>query len=167
MPSTEVAVSDLVYIHIDRKKLKARDRYLVVSVEGARRNIHANLLDLSYATHRIGSKELSSTRYPNECRDMTPYPRRSLDAESSGDCDDTHGQAQYQGVGFPEPPHVPVELSTPAQRLDESLNAPVEYASSASGIHQDAECPDEVPEVPRRSQHKPRKPKWFADCETN
>ncbi|KAI0243119.1 hypothetical protein LSAT2_008376, partial [Lamellibrachia satsuma] len=39
LPSTEVAVGDLVYIHADRTKSKARDRYLVVYVEDAWYNI--------------------------------------------------------------------------------------------------------------------------------
>ena len=165
LPSTEVAVGDLVYIHAYRNKSKARHRYLVVPVESACCNIRklfgSHLRNTSYRVKRYECYKM-----PNDYRDMTPYPHRSFDAESLSDCDDTHGQAQYQDVEFPEPPPVPVELSTLAQRLDESHNASVEDAISASGI-QDAECADEVPEASRRSQRKPRKPKWFAGYETN
>lgn len=71
----------------------------------------ANLLYHSCLMRLIGSKDLSTTRCRNDCRDMKAYPHRSLNAESLSDCDDTHERAQDQDVELSEPPHVPVELS--------------------------------------------------------
>ena len=79
LPSTEVAVGDLVYIHADRNKSKARHRYLVVSVERARCNIRklfgSQLRNTSYRVKRYECYKM-----PNDYSDMTPYPRRSFDA---------------------------------------------------------------------------------------
>ena len=56
LPSIEVAVGDLVYIHADRNKSKTCDRYLVLSVEGATFSVMQH--------NRIGTKDLSATRCP-------------------------------------------------------------------------------------------------------
>ena len=94
------------------------------------------------------------------CPNTTAYPRMSFDT----DCHDTI--EQDHDVEFTDPPHAPVELSTPVHHLDERPVIPVNATNPTSQCHQDADYPNDVPHIPRRSLRQVKKPKWLVDYVT-
>ena len=104
-PSPSIEVGDLVYIHLDRNKSRARDRYLVISVEGAFCNVRKFIgSQLRSTSHRI--KKSECYHVPGDLSE-THSPQRPDD--SSGDEYDRLTQTTP-----PTPPEIPCAISLPA-----------------------------------------------------
>ena len=108
LPSTPVTVGDLVYLHADRNKTRARDRYLVVSVDGQFCNIR-----------KFVGSQLRSTSYRvkmSECYKVaaeishSSHPRIPRDNDSSDD----EIVPSSQPTTPPSQPVIPTAISTPA-----------------------------------------------------
>jgi hypothetical protein len=148
-------VGDLVYLHADRNKSCARDRYLVVSVE-----------DKWCSLRKFTGAQLRSTSYKVRMSDCykvyTPsqkpvYPR-SRDNESSEDEDG--GPQRVQPA--PAVPDIPLELSLPAidcERPRDYLDAGDNAVNDSS--EDENSNPQSVP--PRRSGRTRRPPKHLED----
>ena len=116
-----------------------------------------SVFDRSYATLLIVLNDPSDTPFP-----VTVKTQRSCDTESASD--DTI--EQNHDVGISDPPHVPVELTTPVHHLDERPVTSVDDTNATSHYHQHVDYPGVVPNVPSRSLRQMKKPMWLADYET-
>jgi hypothetical protein len=177
MPAV-VGVGDLVYLHLDGNKLRARDRYLVVSIDN----------EWCYIRKFTGN-QLRSTSYKvkrSECYmvlDQSPVlqshaPGYSMDDELSED-EDLKATSKVPPSLPPEippppkPPHIPQEISLPAQ-YDMCINMPeydTDMQSSDTGqitepvSHGDLQQPEgsDSTELPRRSSRTRKPPKHLDD----
>jgi len=96
-----------VYLYSDRNKSHARCRYLVTAVEGAwcniRKFVGSQLRNTSYRVKR------------SECFKVPSQFERSLPSTHvNPDSEDEPDVAPFVSPGPPDPPLIPLELSTPA-----------------------------------------------------
>ena len=163
-PTPSIAVGDLVYIHSDRNKSRARDRYLVTNVEGAFCNVRKFIgSQLRSTSYRIKMSECYCV--PGDLSE-TPSPRHPDD--SSGDEEDVLPQSTP-----PTPPEIPCAISLPAdQHVPEpeendvsqgpSTSEPVDLSSDHTEETQS--LPSESANQPRRSARQRRRPARYDDC---
>ena len=106
-PSPSIEVGDLVYIHSDRNKSRARDRYLVTSVDGAFCNVRKF----------IGS-QLRSTSYRIKKSECYHVPGDLSETHSPQRPDDSSGDESYflPQTTPPTPPEIPCAVSLPADQ---------------------------------------------------
>jgi hypothetical protein len=97
-----------VYLHNDRSKLHARDRYLVVSVEGDRCNIRkftgSQLRSSSYRVKLVECHAVTGDQ-----TSASPFRRRRNSDASDDEIEDTSPTAPLLDLS-----HIPYVLSTPA-----------------------------------------------------
>ena len=103
-----IVVGDLVYLHSDRNKSKARDRYIVVQVEGTFCNLKKFVgSQLRNTSYRVKTSECY--RIASDCRISTP-------PEFEDDCSSTNDDEQDRSVTPilpPVPPPIPSAISIP------------------------------------------------------
>ena len=178
-------VGDLVYLHHDRVKTHARQRYLVVSVDGdwcsVRKFVGQQLCVTSYHVKR------------SECMKVPSYvidhPRQFDRGEESSE---DESEVVRKPLPPPKPPDIPQALSTPAEshrpanihddilpqshHLDEDIAfSNVDAAISCDHVdinsydvpHNDScSAGDSVSDkVPRQSSRQRKKPAWHKDYE--
>jgi hypothetical protein len=169
--SASIEVGDLVYLYGDRNKSRARDRYLVVSVEGNWCNIR-----------KFTGSQLRSSSYRvklAECYKVaggitevsTPYYYRSPELDVSEDEDEANPSTVPHP---PVPPQIPVVLSLPAQEdlpvgtsVSDSLTnktindsvAPVSTSCNDMGVIND----NVITSLPRRSSRHKQSPRYLED----
>ena len=166
-PTPGIEVGDLVYIHSDRNKSRARERYLVTNVEGAFCNVRKF----------IGS-QLRSTSYrikKSECYqvpgDLSAAHSPQRPDDSSGDEEDPIPQTTP-----PAPTEITSEISLPAdQHVPESedtdfspgpsTSEPVDLPSYHTAERQF--LPSESVNQPRRSVRQRRRPARYDDYVTD
>ena len=113
MPTTpQIDVGDLVYLHNDRNKSRARNRYLVVSVEQLWCNIR-----------KFGGSQLRSTSYrvklsdcykvPNQLVESHAYRNNHHQQHSSEEESDLRSEGESY-LRNQELPNIPPEISSPA-----------------------------------------------------
>jgi hypothetical protein len=169
LAESHIAVGDLVYLHNDGNKLRARNRYLVVSVEESWCNIRkftgSQLRNTSYRV-----KKSDCYKVPDQSLKLKWFPNHQRSAESSDD-------DSAPSVDPPVLPSVPAELSIPGGPtmqpiLDRDSNLtdqieiictpsedlPVSSEDAITGTHTDA---------PRRSTRIKRLPTKFDDFYLN
>ena len=166
-PTPGIEIGDLVYIHSDRNKSRARDRYLVTNVEGAFCNVRKF----------IGS-QLRSTSYrikKSECYhvpgDLSAAHSPQRPDDSSGDEEDPIPQTTP-----PAPPEIPSAISLPADQhvpesedtdfsMGPSTSEPVDLPSDHTAERQF--LPSESVNQPRRSARQRRRPARYDDYVTD
>ena len=104
-PTPDIEVGDLVYIHSDSNKSRARDRYLVTNVEGSfcnvRKFIGSQLRSTSYRIKKSGCYHVPG--------DLSAIHSPHRPDDSSGDEEDPNPQTIP-----PAPPAIPSAISLPA-----------------------------------------------------
>ena len=160
-PTCRIEVGDLVYIHSDRNKSRARDRYLVTQVDGAfchvRKFIGSQLRSTSY---RVKNSECY--KVPGELSETGLRPQD----DSSGDEEDP-----IQPANPPPPPDIPEAISYPAE---EYVPQPGEFSPRPTACSSEDSPPDQVDEMPvvnaeeasqpRRSTRRRRRPTDVMLC---
>ena len=166
-PTPIIEVGDLVYIHSDRNKSRARDRYLVTNVEGAFCNVRKFIgSQLRSTSYRI--KKSECYHVPGDLSE-THSPQRPDD--SSGDEEDPIPQTTP-----PAPPEIPCAISLPADQhvpepedndfsLGPSTSEPVDLPSDHTAEGQF--LPSESVNQPRRSARQRRRPARYDDYVTD
>ena len=172
--SPSIQVGDLVYLHSDRNKSRARDRYLVVALEPPFCNIKKLVgRQLRNSTYRV--KITECFKVPTDTQDTSMLPRQ----------DDTEEEDQYTEIQPPPtPPTIPVAISAPAgdsvlhhateepQRLEElvQIGPPDPQAYDCADKHQDfhdALNNKQSGEQLRRSKRSRRPPSRYEDYITD
>jgi hypothetical protein len=103
-----VEVGDLVYLHNDRSKLHARDRYLVVSFEGDRCNIRKFTgSQLRSSSYRVKLVECHAVT--GEQTSASPFRRRRNSDASDDEVEGTSPTSPLLDLSY-----IPYVLSTPA-----------------------------------------------------
>lgn len=104
-----IDVGDLVYLYIDRNKVRARDRYLVVSTEGDWCNIRKFVgSQLRRTSYRVKMSEC----YKVECG--IRYDPHVLTRTQVNEEDEAETEVDYLSTSQPPPlPTIPPELSLP------------------------------------------------------
>ncbi len=175
-----IVVGDLVYLHSDRNKTRARDRYLVVEIDGLFCNIKKFVgSQLRNASYRVKTAECY--RVPSEFVD-TPITQN--DEDSSGDevvedRQDTQTPSQVTPSSVPAiptpptPPIIPTAISAPLSQCgpgdnegdsDTELYSSEEQSQtkpSSDGYEPDQDAPL------RRSTRERRPPERFGDFVMN
>ena len=132
---TAVEIGDLVYVHTDRDKTCARDRYLVVSKDGEWLNVR-----------KFSGAQLRKTSYrikDTECFKVPPTVTSDHYNENRHVYDDEDSDEDSSNSVQP-PPEIPLEIATPLPLVVENVDrdAPVDENSA---VH-----------VPRRSTVNPQ-----------
>ncbi|KAK3742099.1 hypothetical protein QZH41_007659 [Actinostola sp. cb2023] len=143
--TTRVETGDLVYLYSDRNKSRARDRYLIVSVDGkfcnVRKFVGSQLRSTSYRV-----KTSDCYKVPTELLDIPRHPRPVRYDDSSADEEEplTFNQSP------PSPPNIPDAISTPPTQ-----NMP-EYDDQTPSISESCEIiaqPDHDDATPSANIH--------------
>ena len=166
-PTPGIEVGDLVYIHSDRNKSRARDRYLVSNVEG----------DFCNVGKFIGS-QLRSTSYRIKKSECYHVPGDLSAAHSPQRPDDSSGDEvdPIPQTTPPAPPEIPSAISLPADQhvpesedtdfsLGPSTSEPVDLPSDHTAERQF--LPSESVNQPRRSARQRRRPARYDDYVTD
>ncbi|KAK2548508.1 hypothetical protein P5673_031291 [Acropora cervicornis] len=155
-PTPDIEVGDLIYIHSDSNKSRARDRYLVTNVEGSfcnvRKFIGSQLRSTSYRIKKSGCYHVPG--------DLSAIHSPHRPDDSSGDEEDPNPQTTP-----PAPPAIPCAISLPADQhvpepednefsLGPSTSEPVDLPSDNTAERQF--LPSESINQPRRSA----RPRW-------
>ena len=149
-PTPSIEVGGLVYIQSDRHKSRARDRYLVTTVEGTfcnvRKFIGPQLRSTSYSI-----KKSECYHFPGDLSE-THSPQRPDDA--SGDEEDPLSQNTP-----PTPPKIPCAISLPAdQHVPEQEENEFSLGPSASEPEDlPSDHPEETQSLPSESVNQPRR----------
>ena len=163
-PTCRIEVGDLVYIHSDRNKSRARDRYLVTKVEGAfchvRKFVGSQLRSTSY---RVRNSECY--KVPGELSETRLRPQD----DSSGD-----EEEPIQPAKPPPPPDIPEAISYPAA---EYVPQPGEFSPRPTACSSEDSPPAQIEEMqvetaeeasqPRRSTRHRRRPTRYDDYVTD
>ena len=175
-PATPVQVGDLVYITSDGSKTSARNRYLVVSVDGLWCNVRKftgsqlrstsyrvklsecyRVPDLTETTSNL-SRHYSSASYPEDT-DEEPLTSEHVDEEPTP-------LLTPQSTPSPAPAVVPSELATPPDPQPDIHHVP-ESSPPPSGsmtVDIDAHIPEPTSSPgPRRSSRSTRRPAYLKD----
>ena len=186
-----IEVGDVVYLHSDRNKSRARDRYLVVSIDAPFCNIRKFVgSQLPSSSYRVKLSECF--KVPSEIDDTSPFstPHASDDPADNSD-------REPEPLSLPPPPDIPDAISVPTlqgspqhaasqpaeqsrveQRSSDHAAAPTpanDYAvqapyrdSDPSETLSDSEqsIPSSV-DAPRRSSRPRRPPARFEDFVTD
>ena len=109
-PTNDIKVGDLVFLHADRDKTRARDKYIVTSVSG----IQCQIRKFTKTQFRSKTYDVKiADCYPvlsNSLAQFTPGPIRGLDPPDTSESDtdseaDPHGiPLAYPAPGLPPPP---------------------------------------------------------------
>lgn len=108
----KIQVGDLVYLYSEKQKLRARDRYLVVSVDG----------DWCFIKKFVGS-QLRATSYKvkcSECYRVESEIKTSIGGSGDSECEDdieVSVQSPKCVPCFPNPECVPPVLSLPSDNI--------------------------------------------------
>ena len=170
---TPVAVGDLIYINTDRNKSRARDRYLVVSVDGGWCNVRKFVgTQLRSNSYRIKLSECYKVPEDPNTANLQNKPNR-WDTYSS-DCEEDPLPTRMEPP--PVLPHIPQELILPASAPEAvAIRAPSEYIPdsdfpSATVNTQQELVHENVLDVldvstsgPRRSSRSKKQPKHLND----
>ena len=152
-PADRIAVGDLVYFYSDRNKTRARDRYLVVEIDGAFCNVRKFAgSQLRSTSYRVKTSECY--RVPSEVADFRPSAFND-DADSSAD----EAPPARPAPSPPPPPVIPSAISTPATQavsghadLTTSHDKPCDTKSHpAPGGSSASDSDPDAPPPPRRS----------------
>ena len=113
MPITpQIDVGDLVYLHNDRNKSRARNRYLVVSVEqlwcNIRKFVGSQLRSTSYRV-----KLSDCYKVPNQLVESHAYRNNHHQQDSSEEESDLRSEEESD-LRNQELPNIPPEISSPA-----------------------------------------------------
>ena len=163
-PTCRIEVGDLVYIHSDRNKSRARDRYLVTKVEGAfchvRKFVGSQLRSTSY---RVRNSECY--KVPGELSETRLRPQD----DSSGD-----EEEPIQPAKPPPPPDIPEAISYPAA---EYVPQPGEFSPRPTACSSEDSPPAQIEDMqvetaeeasqPRRSTRHRRRPTRYDDYVTD
>ena len=177
-PSPLIDVGDLVYLHSDRNKSRARDRYLVVAIDppfcDIKKFIGSQLRSSSYRP-----KLTECFKVPSDLADplYAPWQCRGQDSDDEDD-PDNHTSPP------PSLPDIPDAISASAQHLSitPSCVTPPAPAFRADCIMEDTAAQPSCPEDPslekalvsadpdppglRRSSRTRRRPARFEDYDT-
>lgn len=165
-----IDVGDLVYIHTDRNKSYARDRYLVVSVEGIWCNVRKFVgSQLRSSSYRIKTSECF--KVPSSIPSTYRYRPRSTQYDSSDD----EGDSLPEPTPPPQPPVIPFEISTPSTYDVPDLQNPLpacvntQSQDSQTDLNHDADLCVSHPEstLPRRSSRRRQPPPRLGDYVTD
>ena len=177
-PTPLIDVGDLVYLHSDRNKFRARDRYLVVAIDppfcDIKKFIGTQLRSSSYRVKltecfKVPSDLADSLHAPRQCRghdsddedvpDTTPHPPPSLP-----DIPDAIS-ASAQHLSNTPPCVTPPAPSVPADRIMDDTAAqpscPEDPSSDKAVVSADPDPPGL-----RRSSRTRRRPARFEDYDT-
>ena len=106
-PNPTLTIGDLVYLYCDRNKSRARDRYLVVSIDGAwlhiRKFVGSQLRSTSYRVKKSECYKVPTDPYP-------PLPHDSSSARFDTDEDEDDFSPSHQSpqiAATPSPPALP------------------------------------------------------------
>lgn len=173
-----ITVGDLVYLHSDRNKTRARDRYLVVSLEPPFCNIKKFVgTQLRSSSYRV--KISDCFKVPAEMTPPQDPPRTTPDDVTEEDFPPPYqsptpqtisappGQAlQIQHQNVPDQPPIPQAISTPAAQAmsQEDQNVP-DLPEPERLIGEDS-TPSPIEEL-RRSSRVRRPPAHLSDYVTN
>ena len=162
-PTPSIEVGDLVYIHSDRHKSRARDRYLVTTVDGAFFNVRKFTgSQLRRTNYRI--KKSECYHVPGDLSE-THSPQRPDD--SSGDEEDPLPKNTP-----PTAPNIPCAISLPVyqhvpepEENDFSLVPSTSEPADLSSDHTEEtqSLPSEIFNQPRRSPRQRRRPARYDD----
>ncbi|XP_071110370.1 uncharacterized protein [Haliotis cracherodii] len=101
----QIEIGDLVYLHNDRNKTCARNRYLVVTKDGLWCNVRKFVgTQLRNTSYRVKLSECFKVPLWNKTR------VHEANSEDTSDIDDDPPETLHQ---TPETPHIPLEISTP------------------------------------------------------
>ncbi len=115
--SPQVDVGDLVYLRSDHDKSRARNRYLVTSVDGIWCNIRKFIgSQLRNASYRVKKSECFVV--PTQLQN-TPHPQRGRIDDYVSDDEIPVEKRPHP----PVPPRIPTELSTPASSSENTESA--------------------------------------------
>ena len=170
-PTPLIDVGDLVYLHSDLNKSRARDRYLVVAIDhpfcDIKKFIGSQLRSSSYHV-----KLSECFKVPSDLAGplLAPPTRRRHDSDEEDDPDATCCPP-------PSLPDIPDAISASGHPLPDNPQCviPPARASPADPVTDDAAtqppCPDTVPDPPppglRRSSRVRRPPTRFEDYDTD
>lgn len=162
-----ITVGDLVYLHSDRNKSRARDRYLVVSMDPPFCNIKKFVgTQLRSSSYRV--KISDCFKVPADTPSPQDFPRRASTAELTND-------ESLQPSQPPRPPPIPEVISTPGlQPIQlEAQDSPSAPEQSPTEESEDADDDPTLTELPtaqtdlRRSTRVKRPPAHLADYVTD
>jgi hypothetical protein len=175
-----IVVGDLVYLHSDRNKTRARDRYLVVEIDGPFCNIKKFVgSQLRNTSYRVKTAECY--RVPSEFVDT---PMAQNDEDSSGDevvedRQDTQTPSQVTPSSVPAiptpptPPIIPTAISAPLSQCgpgDNEGDSDTELYSSEEQSQtkpsSDGYEPDQDAPLGRSTRER-RPPERFGDFVMN
>ena len=170
-PTPQLEVGDLVYLYSDRDKTRARDRYLVSSVEGAWCNIRKfRGSQLRSASYRV--KKSECYRVPSHWEHTSMHRMPPPPDDTAHEDDDIYLQPAPRP---PDPPHIPTELSTPADDSSDIVPITEEFTPHSAMGSSETPTPvtDEEPPTPaqpcstvpthRRSSRQRSLPKHLKD----
>lgn len=166
-PESQVHVGDLVYLFSDRDKTKARQRYLVVSIDGNWCNIN-----------KFTGNQLRSTSYRvkhSECYTVPSDVSKRMPSHEMGNLEVGSDEEDDYDLSQSVPadsPHIPSEISKPVNNRPPPVPEPYILASELEPDEPDVSFDGEDPvqgtvnDNPRRSARPKRSPVWLEDFVT-
>lgn len=154
---TSICVGDLVYLHTDRNKSCARNRYLVVSIDGTWCNIQKFIgSQLRKTSYRVKTSECY--KVPSQIKYHAMVPQNREDDHSDSELDSVEPPAP------PEPPKIPDEIAKPPDVQKEISLTTNEQPFGLSNL-QNIESPEDImssAQAPRRSTRQRRQPERYG-----
>ena len=180
-PDPELCIGDIVYIYSDRNKSRARERYLVVSVDppfcNVRKFAGTQLRSASYRVHmadcfkvpaevsELPRAEEVTVSEPEDCDDqhpgksdfipVTPY----LPPARGGSSTPSRPPVSVPSVGPPTPPAIPETISA-LPGSDNNIDSEMQGQGKLSS-------PDAPGDAPRRSGRRREPPAYLKDYVTD
>ncbi len=168
--SNDISVGDLVYLHSEKTKLHARDRYLVTVIDGVWCNVRKFTgSQLRTGSYRVKQSECLKVHCeaavltpPVHCPDMSELPpARDINATPLASSIEIPAEPL---VAFPfsAPAQVPTEV---AQSSDVDEEQPTVHSAPPTPITATSAPPSEdtVPHRSRRDRHMPPKLNDYID----
>lgn len=152
-PNANLAVGDIVYIRSDRNKTCARDRYLVISTDGAWYNIQKFTgTQLRNTSYRV--KDTECYKVPTSLHDKNTI---HLEYDKDSDIEEADTETP-QTVQPPTPPDIPPEISLPPYHVQPDTITVANEDEQAQAVLETVEDSPTTPhESPSTSCENPSK----------
>ena len=181
-----IEVGDLVYLHSDRNKSRARDRYPVVSIDAPFCNIRKFVgSQLRSSSYRVKLSECF--KVPSEIDDTSPFstPHDNDDPADNSDPDpeplplpppsdipDAISVLTFQGIPHhtasqPAEPSSSDHVAAPTPTNDFGVQAPYRDSDPSETLSDSERSTPSSGDGPRRSSHPRRPPARFEDFATD
>jgi hypothetical protein len=185
-----ISVGDLVYLASDRNKSRARDRYLVVHIDGSWCNIQKftgnQLRNMSYRVkhsecYKVPQLEERHSHLSHQCLEEEDIEEDDIPLPHTPSTFPNYVSPENDTTGVPTVPEIPPELNTPLNaetRTEECEIYGNQQQSDRMDMHPiddtNAENKDKplengsahIPKPCRRSTRVCRQPKWYEDYVT-